>query len=203
MIGIVNYGMGNIRSVANAVYEQGFDPLLINHADDFSKATHVILPGVGHFKKAMANLEQLSLLTPLKQAVLTDKKPLLGICLGMQLLLTHSEEGDCAGLDLIAGDVRLFRDPKFRVPHVGWNNLNGVDEHPVLRGIPAMADFYFVHSYYASTASQHTLAQCEYDRNFSAIVGVNNIIGMQFHPEKSQKNGLLLIENFCNWDGVC
>ncbi len=203
MIGIVNYGMGNIRSVANAVYELGFDPVLIERPDDFEQTTHLILPGVGHFSTAMANLTRLELLAPLMKAVTQERKPMLGICLGMQLLLDYSEEGDCNGLGLISGRVSRLKDPNFRVPHVGWDDLNNWRPHPVFHEIPHKADFYFVHSYAALAVPDYSLAKCDYGHNFDAIIGRENIIGMQFHPEKSQKNGLLLLENFCNWDGLC
>jgi len=204
MIGIIDFGMGNIKSVANAVYEQGYDPILLNTPEKFEEATHLILPGVGHYKKAMSSLEESGLLAKIYEDVRVNKKPLLGICLGSQLLLDSSEEGDVKGLGLVPGEVRAFDSNQIRVPHVGWNEITDISTHPVLEGISQASDFYFVHSYYCQTvAPESTLATTRYDHNFASIVGQANVIGTQFHPEKSQAKGLLLLENFCEWDGKC
>jgi len=204
MIGIIDFGMGNIKSVANAVYEQGYDPILLDSPDKFDDATHLILPGVGHFKKAMSSLIESGLLCKIQQDVIQEKKPLLGICLGSQLLLRHSEEGDTRGLGLVDGKVKAFNQTNLRVPHVGWNEITNIEKHPVLEGISSNSDFYFVHSYYCQTDdSKNTLATTGYGHSFASIVGKNNVIGTQFHPEKSQAKGLLILENFCEWDGQC
>ena len=204
MIGIIDFGMGNIKSVANAVYEQGYDPILLDSAEKFDEASHLILPGVGHFKKAMSSLEQSGLLDIINQDVRINKKPLLGICLGSQLLLEHSEEGGVKGLGLVDGQVKAFDGTQIRVPHVGWNEITDISPHPVLEGISPDSDFYFVHSYFCQTSEpQHTLAQTHYQHSFASIVGKGNVIGTQFHPEKSQAKGLSILENFCEWDGLC
>mgnify|MGYP005995686873 CR=1 FL=1 len=208
MIGIVDYGMGNLRSVYNAVYEQGFDPVLVKSAEDFDDCTHFILPGVGHFKQAMAAIQRLGFDHALHEQVRQQGKPLLGICLGMQLLRSHGEEGDCEGLGFIEGDVKKFTNSNLRVPHVGWNEVNLLTNtmglHPVLQNIKNHTDFYFVHSYYcAAKEPEHALGTTDYGHNFHSIIANGNIIGMQFHPEKSQANGLTLIEQFCDWDGQC
>jgi glutamine amidotransferase len=204
MIGIIDIGMGNLRSVENAVYEQGFDPIRIDAPEQFDEATHVILPGVGHFSTAMKALRSHGLVDALAQFALEQKKPLLGICLGMQLLLSHSEEGDTSGLNFIEGEVRRFSGINLRVPHVGWNELVFESQHPVLSGLKSGDDFYFVHSYFASTqVPSETITTTEYGSRFASVVSKNNIVGIQFHPEKSQAKGLQIIENFCDWDGSC
>jgi len=204
MIGIIDIGMGNIKSVVNAIYEQGFDPFLISNPRDFNDATHIILPGVGHYKKAMQCLNEKNLNDSLKLHVLEYKKPLLGICLGMQLLLDSSEEGNTSGLGLIKGSVKKFNSELLRVPHVGWNNITFNQEHPVFHNVPSDSDYYFVHSFYCHTTNPDSaLASTDYGHDFTSIVMNENIIGTQFHPEKSQINGLKIIENFCEWDGIC
>lgn len=204
MIGIVDYGMGNIKSVANSVYEQGFDPIICRSPDDFEDATHIILPGVGHYKRAMENIGSLGLIPLLNEHIIEQKKPLLGICLGMQLLLSHSDEGDVKGLNFIRGQVKKFDESYSRVPHVGWNEIVQTQSHPVLTKIKPATDLYFVHSYFCQTEQPgETLATTEYQQPFAAIIGRDNIIGMQFHPEKSQLHGLNLLEAFCDWDGQC
>ena len=204
MIGIIDFGMGNIKSVANAVYEQGYDPILLDTPEKFDDATHLILPGVGHYKKAMSSLKESGLLDKIQYDVTEEKKPFLGICLGSQLLLEHSQEGDTEGVSLIKGKVQAFNMATLRVPHVGWNQVHQLGEHPVLEGVSQDSDFYFVHSYYCQTQdARHTLASTDYGHSFASIVGKDNVIGTQFHPEKSQAKGLLILENFCEWDGLC
>ena len=205
MIGILNIGMGNLSSVSNAVYEQGFDYSLVSSAADFDDLTHLIIPGVGHFSAAMQQIEKQDLLVPIKDFALNRQSPVLGICLGMQLLADQSEEGgQIPGLGLIPGVVKKFHNQELRVPHVGWNRVDISASHPVLEDIGNERDFYFVHSYFFQCQdSQHSLALTHYGGTFTSIVGRNNVLGCQFHPEKSQKNGLQLIENFCEWDGVC
>lgn len=203
-IGIVDYGMGNIKSVANAVYEQGYDPIVVADESQFAQCSHLILPGVGHFQQAMNNIKERRLDVLLKTHAIELEKPLLGICLGMQLLLSESEEGECRGLDFVPGKATLFDKSKLRVPHVGWNEVKNVKSHPVLSETKNDTDFYFVHSYFCQTDTpEHTLAETEYGHRYASIIGKNNIIGAQFHPEKSQVNGLSIIEQFCEWDGQC
>ncbi len=204
MIGILDFGMGNIRSVRNAVYQNGFDPVLIHSAANFDDITHLILPGVGNFSAAIPEIENRHLRQPIINFVASGR-PLLGTCLGMQLLMTIGEEGGSySGLDLIPGKVTRLKGDGLRVPHVGWNILNMEQAHPIFQNIKSGRDFYFVHSYEVFCEhSSDMLASTEYGGVVTAVIGRNNVVGVQFHPEKSQLNGLRLLENFCQWDGKC
>lgn len=204
MIGILDLGMGNLRSVYNAVYQNGFNPVLVKIAADFDDLTHLVLPGVGNFSAAMPEIIACQLKEPILN-FLASGRPLLGTCLGMQLLMGMSDEGGSqAGLGLIAGRVRLLKGEGLRVPHVGWNTLNLNQPHAIFEGIKKGCDFYFVHSYAAECEhEENVLATTQYGGSVAAVVGRDNLVGVQFHPEKSQVNGLRLMENFCNWDGKC
>ncbi len=205
MIGILDIGMGNLRSVENAVFQNGFDPVIVSDAAAFDDLDHLIIPGVGNFGAAVPEIERRGLRQPILDFV-SSRRPVLGACLGMQLLMATGEEGGTkAGLGLIAGRVTLL-DPQglLRVPHVGWNVLNVLRPHPVFEGIKSGRDFYFVHSY--AVQCEHdadVLGTTDYGGAVTAVIGSANVIGFQFHPEKSQVNGLKLIENFCQWDGQC
>ena len=202
MIGIVDIGLGNIRSVSTAVYNLGFDPVILTEPK-FTDCTHVILPGVGYFGAAMERLHDGGWDCALRTWA-SDGKPLLGICLGMQLLASQGQEGGTRpGLGLIAGSVRRLQVAG-RIPHVGWNNAHVLRQHPVFAKVKANRDFYFVHSYYFEAAAQSDVLCCtDYLGDFTSAVAKGSVLGLQFHPEKSQKNGLQLLENFCDWDGLC
>lgn len=205
VIGIVDLGIGNLRSVANAVDELGYDVEILNRPAQWDAVSHLILPGVGHFGTAMATVSGERWLEPLRNFAFSGR-PLLGICLGMQLLAeTGTEGGISSGLGLIPGTVvRLEASDGFPVPHVGWNVLRTLTDHPVFEGLKADRDFYFVHSYQVVCNDQaHCVAVTEYPEPVTAVIARGNIVGFQFHPEKSQVNGLQLLENFCNWDGRC
>ncbi len=205
MIGVLDYGMGNLRSLSNAIEETGNDAVLVDDAAAFDDLSHLVIPGVGHFRTAMAHLQQRGLATPIL-AYTRSGRPLLGVCLGMQALAAAGTEGgQQEGLGLIAATVNpLPNDPALRIPHVGWNTVSFRREHPVLTGIKEGRDFYFVHSFVMQCESDvDALAVTDYGGNFTAIAGRDNVIGFQFHPEKSQVNGLQLLENFCDWDGKC
>jgi glutamine amidotransferase len=204
MIGILDIGMGNLRSVANAVFCNGFEPTIVHDDQNLDNLTHLILPGVGNFNAAMFELKT----RHLKRGILdfvASGRPLLGTCLGMQLLMGSSEEGGFnPGLNLIAGDVVRLARLGYRVPHVGWNILNITRHHPIFQGIKNGRDFYFVHSYSVICKNEiDLLGTTEYGGMVTAVIGRGNFVGVQFHPEKSQANGLRLIENFCRWDGKC
>jgi imidazole glycerol-phosphate synthase subunit HisH len=204
MIGILDLSIGNLKSVYNSVYICGYDVKIIKNINELDDITHLIIPGVGSFCVAMRHLVDSGILKPLEDYVLS-KRPVLGICLGMQILATIGDEGaiNTPGLNIIPGEIKKFDLCKLPVPHVGWNTLHTIKKHPVLEGIKDQRDFYFVHSYYFSCLKEeYVLGTTNYGQEFSAVVGCQNILGFQFHPEKSQKNGLLLLENFCKWDGV-
>ncbi|MDK2891866.1 imidazole glycerol phosphate synthase subunit HisH [Methanohalophilus sp.] len=193
---VIDYGVGNLRSVQKGLEHAGAsvtitkDPAVLVHADG------LVLPGVGAFNDAMKNI--VPFLDRIDQFVKSGK-PMLGICLGQQMLMEHSEEGEKAnGLGLIPGKVVRFPHSDLKVPHMGWNALSIVQEHPLFKGIKNGSFVYFVHSYYVKTDLSHTLASCNYGLDFAASV-VNdsgNVMGTQFHPEKSGDVGLKILRNF-------
>lgn len=205
MIGIVNYGMGNLGSVANALDYLGLEAEIVDSPSRLGAHDRLILPGVGSFGMAMRSLNASGWSDALRQRV-ADGVPLLGICLGMQLIFDAGEEyGLTTGLGLVPGRVvPLSPRPPCRVPHVGWNGLSYSRRHPLFHGVKEHVDFYFVHSYQCIPALEETvLAQCDYGGEFVAAVGKKNVVGVQFHPEKSQDMGLKILENFAEWDGLC
>jgi glutamine amidotransferase len=200
MIAIVDYGMGNLRSVSKALESLGASIRVTAEAEDLARADKMILPGVGAFPAAMRELSARGLLEPVKAHVASGK-PYLGICLGLQLLFERSEEGGGAeGLGVLHGQVRRFfssGDMALKVPHMGWNQVTGRGTCPLLRGIPEGSFFYFVHSYYADPADRSLIAlESDYGGGFAAMVCRDNLYATQFHPEKSQAVGLQLLENF-------
>lgn len=203
-IGILDYGMGNISSVCNALEFLGYESQIVSSTEEIKTCSHLIIPGVGAYDTAMSNIHQLGVFSAITEYAQSGR-PLLGICLGMQILSTHGQEGSGAkGLNLISGEVNLLDLQALPVPHVGWNSLEIKFEHVLFKNIKKHVDFYFVHSYFFNIDNiNNILAITEYGKQFPAIIVNNNVIGVQFHPEKSQDNGLLLIENFCEWDGVC
>jgi len=194
---IIDYGMGNLRSVEKAVAAVGGDPLMSGDPGVVRTAPRLILPGVGAFGDAMNNLRHQGLLEALLEAVGTGT-PLLGLCLGLQLLFDESEEfGRHRGLGIIPGSVRRLSSSGLHVPHVGWNQVQDVRPDPLLEGVPEGAYFYFVHSYYVEPAEPgDRLAETEYGRRFCSIARHSRVWGAQFHPEKSQAMGKRLLGNF-------
>lgn len=203
MTGIIHFGVGNISSVASAVDFLAGDPFLITRPDQLEKCERIILPGVGSFSHAMQGLRDTGFGAALHEHVINLKKPVLGICLGMQLMATQGTEGGRAdGLGWFAGSVDKVCPQKSseRVPHVGWNSLVFHQAHALLKEIPAEADFYFVHSYTLNAGdSELVIASCNYGTGVTAILAKENIFATQFHPEKSQDYGLKLLENFLVW----
>lgn len=203
MIAIIDYGMGNKHSVYNALKYIGADAFISSDAYEISRAEKIILPGVGAFGAAMENLQQLGLRDILNEEVIVKGKPFLGICLGMQLLAeTGTEKGLFPGLGWIAGDVLKLRpeDDGFKLPHVGWNDIKLVQDSDLFKGLKKERAFYFVHSYVMQLKDSRDLAaESDYGEKFTAAVQKDNIFATQFHPEKSQKNGLIILENFVNW----
>ena len=196
MIAVIDYGRGNLGSVENALERLGMRAVVTQDPRVVEDARALVLPGDGAFHDAMSNLQSLGLLEPLK-AALDEGRPFLGICLGYQLLFTESEEfGQGKGLDVIPGTVRRFPGG-LKVPHMGWNAVEHRGDLRIFDGIPSGAHFYFVHSYYLSaTDPSLPAATCTYGVTFPAAVGRGTLFATQFHPEKSQRWGLKLLENF-------
>ena len=201
MIAVIDYGMGNLRSVENSLRVVGAEGKATSNPQVILNSKAVILPGVGAFKDCMANLEKLDLIDCVQKSAQSGK-PFLGICLGLQLLFSESEEfGLYAGLDLIPGKVRKFqfsqKNRDLKIPHMGWNQVKIEVESPLFKGIPDNSYFYFVHSYYVDPEDKNVIvATTSYGDDFVCGVRKNNIYAFQFHPEKSQKLGLTLLKNF-------
>ena len=202
-ISIIDYGMGNLQSVRNALTQIGYQSEISSHPDSFLQSDALILPGVGAFGEAMGNLRKLQIIEPLRNAVINNQKPILGICLGMQLLAESSEEqGEHEGLSLIPGVVRKIPTlPSTRLPHIGWNELSILQKFPLFNEIQEESAFYFVHSYQFLCDSQYIAATTDYEGTITAAVQSGNIFGTQFHPERSQSKGLHLLRNFVEY--VC
>ena len=200
MITIVNYKMGNLGSIANMLKRLGVMCTITSDPAEIEAAKKIILPGVGHFDKAMHNLRELELVDLLRKKVLKDSVPVLGICLGMQLLCGSSEEGSLDGLDFIDASVKRFsfsQDKGLKIPHMGWNSVKAEKSSPLLAGIGQDARFYFVHSYHAvCNDPKDVLTSTFHGYRFTSSFERNNIIGVQFHPEKSHRFGMQLLKNF-------
>lgn len=203
MITIIDYGLGNLRSVQKSFERANIDVKISRDIADIKAAEKLVLPGVGHFGKGMENLKKFDLISVLNEKVLEQKTPVLGICLGMQLMTSFSEESDNEGLNWV--DAKTLRFPKdeekkYRVPHIGWNTANlECSKSKIMKGIEDSSQFYFVHSYYVNCANeQDILTKSSYGINFVSSFQKNNIVGVQFHPEKSFTAGLTLLSNFSN-----
>jgi len=199
MIGIIDYGLGNLRSVLGAVEKLGHQGSISANPSTLELADKLILPGVGAFGDGMRNLAERGLIDPLSELVRQKRVPILGICLGFQLLAERSEEfGDHAGLGWIPGSVRRIQpsDTALRVPHVGWNDFERTRDCILFDDVPDPALFYFVHSYHLETAPEITVGICTYGAPMCAAVQSGNVFGTQFHPEKSQQHGLKVLQNF-------
>ena len=195
MIAIIDYGMGNINSIYKAMKKIGAEVTLTNDKKVIRDSKGIIIPGVGDFKKAMENLKSMGLDTIIKEEI-EKGKPMLGICLGMQLVFDSSEEmGYSEGLGLIPGKVTKFQISK-KIPHIGWNSVRIKQNHPIFKGIDDGEYFYFVHSFHGNCDEKYILGDCNYEVDFPAIVGRDNIVASQFHPEKSGEVGLKLLKNF-------
>lgn len=203
---IIDYGSGNLHSVAKAIAasEVQVEVNVSSQAADLKHATHIILPGVGAFNDCISGLLVIpGLIDQLKELVLEQKRPFLGICVGMQMLASKGyEHGVHAGLNWIKGEVVpiIPEDKTLKIPHMGWNTLQVTQSHPVLAGLESSKDVYFVHSYHFKCEEPHTvIAEVVYGQKMSAILAKENLIATQFHPEKSQKVGLTFLENFLRW----
>lgn len=194
MIGIINYGLGNIKSIQNIIKHVGGNCRIINKISEIEDVEKIILPGVGSFDHGMNGLLKGNWIEPLNNLVLIKKIPVLGICLGMQLMCKSSEEGQLPGLGWIDAEVKLFdlpNDSNLKIPHMGWNTIKIVKQNPLLEIEEKEQRFYFVHSYHAvCNRTNDVLAITKYDSDFSAAFSHDNIFGVQFHPEKSHKFGM-------------
>ncbi len=210
LVTLIDYGSGNLRSAAKALEraarEAGVeaDILVTDRPEAVVAADRVVLPGVGAFADCYHGIEAHSgLLEALQESAIRRARPLLGICVGMQLMATRGlEHGETAGFDWIPGEVVALQpdDPALKIPHMGWNALEVVSDHPLLAGTAAGDQVYFVHSYHLKTANPaHLLARSEHGGPLTAVVGRDNLVGTQFHPEKSQAVGLRLLANFLGW----
>jgi glutamine amidotransferase len=207
MIGIVDYRAGNVTSVARAL-ENMHEACVITHDRGvLDGASHIIFPGVGAAGQAMADLRESGLDRNLKRWM-REGKPILGICLGAQVIFERSEEGDTPCLGIVPGEVKRFPsdlregEQRLKIPHMGWNGVSFKKKHPVFSGIPADAEFYFVHSYYPAPADAAWVAGwTDYGIGFCSAVARGNLVAVQFHPEKSGRPGLTLLTNFCRWGG--
>ncbi|MCL0052081.1 imidazole glycerol phosphate synthase subunit HisH [Peptococcaceae bacterium] len=196
MIAIIDYGMGNLRSVQKGFFRAGFEADIIENPSKLSKYSGIVLPGVGAFADAMKNLQKTGMVEAIKESI-SQKKPFLGICLGQQLLFEWSEEwGGSEGLGIFKGAVKRIPEG-LKVPHMGWNQVEYKNKSILFEGIPDKSAFYFVHSYYVDPEDKSVVvATTEYGVHFASVVGKYNVFGVQFHPEKSSKLGLKLLQNF-------
>jgi glutamine amidotransferase len=216
-VAVVDYGMGNLRSVSQAVQaaaqDTGYKVLITSHPEEVRLAERVVLPGQGAMPDCMRELRESGLLDAVLEAAAS--KPLFGVCVGMQMLLDHSAEGDVPGLGLIPGEVIKFNlfgqlqadGSRFKVPQMGWNQViqansgNGQRPHPVWKGVPDGSYFYFVHSFFARpSVARHSAGFADYGGRFTAAIARDNIFATQFHPEKSSAHGLALYRNFLHWN---
>ncbi len=210
-VAVVDYGMGNLHSVSQAVRHvaqgSGFEVVVTSRPEAVFSAERVVLPGQGAMPDCMRELRESGLLEAVLDAA--ANKPLMGVCVGMQMLLSRSDEGPTEGLGLIPGDVRRFElagrlqpdGSRFKVPQMGWNRVSQAQPHPVWAGVPDEAYFYFVHSYYTQPAdARHSVGEADYGGRFTCAVARDNIFATQFHPEKSAGHGLALYRNFLHWN---
>jgi glutamine amidotransferase len=213
VVAVIDYGMGNLHSVASALQHVGAEQVLVTHdAALIAAADRVVFPGVGAIRDCMAEIRRLRCDELLQAALIAQHKPVLAICVGMQALMTRSEEnGGVPCLDIIPGEVRYFGKSqqdadgqRLKVPHMGWNEVRQVGEHPLWAGIPDHSRFYFVHSYYVVAQDRSLLAgSVQYGVDADAALARDNLFAVQFHPEKSHTAGLQLLRNFLQWSPSC
>ena len=205
MIVIIDYGMGNLGSIANMLKQIGVQAEVTNDPQKIESAERLILAGVGAFDQGMQRLHDLNLIPYMERKVLVEKAPFIGICLGMQLLSRGSEEGQLPGLGWLDAETLRFNfdgsATRLRIPHMGWNEIQIQKQHPLLNDLGEEPRFYFVHGYYVNCLdSSAVLATTDYGLPFHSILGKGNILGTQFHPEKSHRYGRKILENFVRWN---
>ncbi|MBM4205403.1 MAG: imidazole glycerol phosphate synthase subunit HisH [Gammaproteobacteria bacterium] len=202
---IVDYDAGNLRSVQRACHEVGLEAEIVGDPDLLRRADRVIFPGVGAAGAAMQSLSRRGLGAALKE-IIARGTPTLGICLGLQISLQYSEENDTRTLGLFEGEVRRFQltDRALKVPHMGWNEVRGIKPHPLLAGLEAGDEYYYVHAYFPAPADRNIVyAVSDYEQEFACALGRDNYFATQFHPEKSGRVGLRLLRAFAGWEGTC
>jgi imidazole glycerol-phosphate synthase subunit HisH len=202
VIVVVDYNMGNLRSVEKNFVRIGANVKITSNPNQIAHSTKIILPGVGHFSNGVNKLKELNIWDALNEAVLVKKTPILGICLGMQLMAKHSEEGDVEGLCWLDADVVKFKTMdrlKYKVPHMGWNNIISAKKSPLLNNVNDDSLYYFVHSYHIKcNDTDDIICSTHYEKVFTSVVQKENIFGTQFHPEKSHDQGEKILKNFLN-----
>ena len=203
MIALIDYGVGNTRAFANIYKRLDIPVKIARSVEDLTGATKLILPGVGAFDHAMEQLEQSGMRSRLDELVIQNMIPVVGICVGMQMLAQSSDEGNLPGLGWMDASVKKFDESKIsystHLPHMGWNDVRPIKENRILKGLETDAKFYFLHSYYFHCNNpQDTIATSDYGIEFTCAVNNNNIYGVQFHPEKSHQYGIRLLNNFAN-----
>ena len=203
MVSIINYDLGNIRSVQKAVDRLGYECIITRDPQKLSRSEKLILPGVGHFENGINNLEHFDLVSILNDLVLGQKIPILGICLGMQLMTDFSEEGNVSGFGWIKGKTVHFKGINMKVPHIGWNNVEVLKDHFMFNNMEQEDEFYFVHSYYVNCNNEaDILFKTNYGIKFDSGFRKENIFGVQFHPEKSHLSGLKILRGFLSHPNV-
>lgn len=199
MIGIIDYGVGNIKAFSNIYKMLNIPCVVVNSVDQLRLVTKIILPGVGHFDYAMSKFINSGMSETIEKLVLIDKTPVLGVCVGMQMMASQSEEGSLPGLGWINGSVKRFQFNDYPLPHMGWNNFNFRNNDSIFSMLDDNAQFYFLHSYYFSCdCSDSELGSTHYGHDFSSAVKSDNVYGVQFHPEKSHGYGIQVLKNFAN-----
>jgi glutamine amidotransferase len=201
MISIIDYKAGNLTSVKRALNHLGISCLITDKPSEILSSERVIFPGVGAAGAAMEMIQFLNLDGIIRQ-VIDQGKPFLGICLGAQIILDRSEENESECLGVISGIAKRFTGTELKIPHMGWNHISVIHQHPVLKNIDPRAQFYFVHSYYPwPDREEDIVATTDYGIEFPSVIGKGNVIATQFHPEKSGPHGLQILKNFIDWDG--
>ncbi|HYJ89719.1 MAG TPA: imidazole glycerol phosphate synthase subunit HisH [Pyrinomonadaceae bacterium] len=199
-VAIVDYGTGNLHSVIRSLNRLGTNGTVASNSEEILRSDKIILPGVGHFGRAMQRMQSLGLVPALNHAVLVDKKPILGICLGMELMAKRGEEGDSEGLGWFNGEIVRFRiknELKYKVPHIGWNQIHISKDSRLMKDIPEASEFYFLHSFHFAMSDRSSiLNETEYEYTFPSAIEKDNIFGVQYHPEKSHDLGVQLLKNF-------
>ena len=202
MISIINYGSGNVHAIANIYQRENIPYEIIDTAEEIQVADKLLLPGVGAFDHNMQQLKDSGLINALNSSVLEKRVPILGICLGLQVMVDFSEEGSLPGLGWIKGCVKKFDEAKLiqkpKVPHMGWNSVEVKSKPELFDGVDSRVGFYFIHSYYVSVEEENILTETNYGQPFVSGIYKDNIYGVQFHPEKSHSNGIKLLTNFAN-----